>query len=182
MMEPSDEKTYGDKKKFTKKKGGNKYSTIDLETHLKLLAAKAEHNSKVGKAAEEFVFNSKIERLISMGREDLVDRVKHVSKEKDGLGYDIESVDIDLNGDLVEKFIEVKGSSLGGKRTFDFYLTERELNVGMEKREKYYLAFVEYVGFEKQRFFDVIIPFEGSSKGNLINKRPVLFKCSFEKN
>ncbi|MGE7920648.1 protein NO VEIN domain-containing protein [Viridibacillus sp. NPDC093762] len=94
----------------------------------------------------------------------------------------MESVDIDLNGDLVEKFIEVKGSSLSGKRTFDFFLTERELNVGMEKREKYYLAFVEYVGFEKQRFFDVIIPFEGSSKGNLINKRPVLFKCSFEKN
>ncbi|MEH6939972.1 DUF3578 domain-containing protein [Bacillus sp. JJ664] len=182
MMEPSDENTTDDKKKSVKKKGGNNYSTIDPETHLKLLAAKAEHNSKVGKAAEEFVFNSEIERLMSMGREDLVDKVKHVSKEKDGLGYDILSVDIDLYGDLVEKFIEVKGSSLGGKNTFDFFLTERELNVGMEKREKYYLAFVEYVGFEKQRFFDVINPFEDSPKGDLINKRPILFKCSFEKN
>ncbi|WP_447403069.1 MrcB family domain-containing protein (plasmid) [Lysinibacillus sp. fkY74-1] len=181
MMETSDETSTDDKKKTQKKKAVNKYSTIDPETHLKLLAAKAEHNSKIGKLAEEFVFNSEIERLKDMGREDLVDRVKHVSKEKDGLGYDIESIDINPSGDIVEKFIEVKGSSLGGRKSFDFFLTEREMNVGMEKGQKYYLEFVEYVGFEKQRIFDVITPFSEPTNDDILNKRPVLFKCSYKK-
>jgi hypothetical protein len=48
------------------KKGKTK-STIDPELHRKLLAAKAEHNNRVGKAAEEFVYNREIEKLKQAG-------------------------------------------------------------------------------------------------------------------
>jgi len=55
------------------------------------------------------------------------------------------------------------------------------MNVGMEKGQKYYLEFVEYVGFEKQRIFDVITPFSDPTNDDILNKRPVLFKCSYKK-
>ncbi|MGX7595596.1 MrcB family domain-containing protein [Planococcus plakortidis] len=177
----ADESSTRDKRQTGKKREVAKYSTINPETHLKLLADKAEHNRRVGKLAEEFIYASEIEKLIALDREDLLDKVKHVAKEKDGLGYDVESVNIESNGDITEKYIEVKGSSLGGRERFDFYLTERELSVAKEKAETYHLAFVEYVGFEKQRVFDVITPFSESSEDNVISKKPVLFKCSYQK-
>lgn len=170
-----------DKKQTGKKREVTKYSTINPETHLKLLADKAEHNRRVGKLAEEFIYDSEIEKLIALGREDLLEKVKHVAKEKDGLGYDVKSVNVKSNGDITEKYIEVKGSSLGGRERFDFYLTERELSVAKEKAETYHLAFVEYVGFEKQRVFDVITPYSKSSENNVINKIPILYKCSYSK-
>lgn len=51
-------------KKTTKKNKAD--SKIDPELHKKLLAAKAAHNEKVGKEAEEFVFQIKRQNLLDL--------------------------------------------------------------------------------------------------------------------
>ncbi|MGE7948162.1 MrcB family domain-containing protein [Lysinibacillus sp. NPDC093688] len=161
-------------------KKGKSNSTIDPETYKKLLAAKAEHNNKVGKEAEEFVYNLEIANLKKAGYDNYVHLVKHVSKEKDGLGYDIESIEVDSLGNVKKRYLEVKGSSLGGNNEFTFYLSERELAVAKELKGNYRLVFVEYVGYEKQRIFDEVIPFDEEDEKR-IEMKPIMYKCKFKK-
>lgn len=168
-----------DSSKKASKKGDSK-SKIDPDLHKKLLAAKAEHNNKVGKAAEEFVYNFKRQQLIESGYSEYVDLVKHVSLSKDGYGYDLESVEVDSKDVPQEVYLEVKGSSMGGKKDFTFYLSQRELEVAKQLKDKYKLVLVEYVGYAKQRIFAEFSPFPNGDDEYVIEMKPIMYKCKFE--
>lgn len=99
--------------------------------------------------------------------------------KKDGYGYDIEGLEITSDGRLEEEYLEVKGSSMGGKKNFTFYLSERELKVAIDKKEKYKLVLVEYVGYERQRIFAEFSPFPNGEDEKIIDMKPVMYKCKF---
>ncbi|WP_461611961.1 MrcB family domain-containing protein [Cytobacillus kochii] len=170
----------GRKNSSGKKKKGNTHSTIDPEHYEQLLEERRKHNKRVGRMAEEFVFQKEQEKLREIGRSDLLSEVEHVAKEKDGLGYDIRSIEVKEDGSFEEIFIEAKGSSLGGNQDFSFYLTEREDIIARDNIEKYRIALVEYVGYSKQNIYDIFKPYD--EKGNpQISMTPTVYKCSYRK-
>lgn len=76
-------------------------------------------------------------RLSSLGRNDLAESIKWISKENDGTGYDIISYDVDANNNITEKFIEVKTTE--GSDTNIFYISTNELNVMEKLKKQYYI-------------------------------------------
>lgn len=167
---------------------GQSRSTINAKRHREILEARAKHNQEIGQKAEEFVYNSEIQKLKDKSYHEYVHLVKHVAKEKDGHGYDIESIKFDGNGNIkfdeygntIPVYLEVKGSSMGGGDTFNFYLSERELTVAKEKRDAYSLVLVEYVGYEKMNMFERVTPFPSSGE-QAIEYRPIQYKCSLSR-
>lgn len=101
-------------------------------------AARIEQIRKVkGNRGEEIALEIEKQRLVEMGREDLLTKLIPVAKTKDGLGYDIVSTDIDSNGNEYDIFIEVKATS--GDKESPFFVTKRELEISRERKEYYYL-------------------------------------------
>lgn len=91
-------------------------------------------NRSLGLEGELFILKNEIEFLKSKGKDDLAERVQHVSVEiGDGLGYDILS--FDLSGK--EKRIEVKTTRSDISRPF--YLTRNELEFSSKNAEIYHL-------------------------------------------
>lgn len=92
-------------------------------------------NRLLGMAGEMAVLRFERLRLEEQGRFDLSRKIQHVSKELgDGLGYDIESFEVDGR----DRLIEVKTTR--GGRHMPFYVTRRELEVSTERAEAYVLA------------------------------------------
>lgn len=91
-------------------------------------------NKHLGLLGELFILKSEIDFLKSNGRNDLANKIIHVSVEKgDGLGYDILSYDLLGN----EKKIEVKTTRSDIFRPF--YLTKNEKEVSSKNPNNYYL-------------------------------------------
>ena len=85
-------------------------------------ALRESKNRKLGLLGEELVLNYEKESLISLGKEDLAEKIIHTSQvEGDGAGYDIKS----FNEDGSTKYIEVKTTR--GNINTDFYMSPREL-------------------------------------------------------
>lgn len=92
------------------------------------------NNRAVGRAGEELVIQFEKARLISSGRENLADRIEHVSVEKgDGAGYDIRSFDVS-GKDL---FIEVKATRF--RKEAPFFITSNEVSFSRSQSERYAL-------------------------------------------
>lgn len=164
----------------SKKKKNKKKNTIDTEKYQRLLADRMRHNKIVGEKAEEFLVQKEQERLVSLGRKDLANKIDHVAKRKDGYGYDVVSFEIDEDGIEKEIFIEVKGSSLGHKEDFPFNLTERENEVAKVEKERYYISLVDYVGYSKQRIYDIFKPYDQDDNAQM-EMKPAVFKCNYKK-
>ena len=77
---------------------------------------------KVGFAGEELVLNHEKEKLRKCGRIDLMEKVKWVSQEIDGLGYDI--ISFDENGNEIH--IEVKTTTSPVPR-LQFFISSNEV-------------------------------------------------------
>jgi hypothetical protein len=92
---------------------------------------------KVGDLGEELVVEMEKRRLVMLGRKDLAKRIKHASKEVgDGLGYDIESFNVE--GKNVEvMYIEVKTTTGGINKPFD--VSANEVEVSSKIGDKYYI-------------------------------------------
>ncbi|MEH7121526.1 DUF3883 domain-containing protein, partial [Neobacillus vireti] len=150
-------------------KKAKRRKTIDPEAHRKLLKQQQEQAELVGKMAEQYVFELEKKRLKYAGRPDLAEKVAWVAKEKDGLGFDVLSWDLDGN----ELFIEVKGSALAHE-VFRFFLTPRELEVRAEKGAQYQIVLVENALTENIRVVEII------SDDNF-EMKPALYKCSYKK-
>lgn len=88
---------------------------------------------ELGEAGEKLVFEEEKKKLEALGREDLVNRVEHISLLNDSAGYDILS--FDENGD--EIFIEVK-TTKNGIRT-DFFISPGEVKFSEKNSDKYIL-------------------------------------------
>lgn len=121
-----------------KKRKKNKYSEITKKTIKKTdYLKKAKTNAKNGLLGEELVMIYEKNRLSSLGRNDLAESIKWISKENDGTGYDIISYDVDANNNITEKFIEVKTTE--GSDTNIFYISTNELNVMEKLKKQYYI-------------------------------------------
>lgn len=110
---------------------------------------------KVGDLGEALVLDMEKRNLVKTGRNDLADRVIHVSKTiGDGVGYDIQSFDV--IGDLVyEKYIEVKATTGGKSKPFD--ISANEVEISAEKKESYsiYRLFGLGSGNRKVKYYEV---------------------------
>ncbi len=97
-------------------------------------AARDAANRELGRAGEEWVVNYEVTRLAEAGRPDLAKQVRWVADEVgDGLGYDVDSFDMD--GGV--RHIEVKTTN--GGRSTPFLLSPNELRVSRELGEAFFL-------------------------------------------
>ncbi|WP_211483197.1 DUF3883 domain-containing protein [Fodinibius roseus] len=103
-------------------------------------------NRKLGLLGEEFVISYEKQKLITLGKESLADKVEHISQTKgDSAGFDV----LSFNKDGNEQFIEVKTTQMG--KESPFYFTRNELGVSQQKNDKYNLYRV--FNFKKQPKF-----------------------------
>jgi hypothetical protein len=101
-------------------------------------AARCERNKKIkGNRGEEIAIEIERRRLSSLDREDLISKITHVAKYKDGLGYDLISTDVDENGYEQEIYIEVKVTA--GNVNMPFYVSQRELEISQQYQRLYYI-------------------------------------------
>jgi hypothetical protein len=97
-------------------------------------AARDAANRHLGREGEKFVFALEQSRLTAAGRHDLAEKVVWASnRHGDGLGYDIESFEIDGR----TLFIEVKTTR--GPINTAFYVSENERKVAAQRREEFAL-------------------------------------------
>ncbi|EMN7731558.1 DUF3883 domain-containing protein [Bacillus cereus] len=87
-----------------------------------------------GLLAERIVLEYEKENLLRNGKQDLANKVEHVSVEKgDGFGYDIISYTIDGK----PKYIEVKGTA--NKMNAPFFISFSEVCASKKYAEKFYI-------------------------------------------
>lgn len=93
-----------------------------------------QENRALGMRGEELACSFEKFRLLSVGRDDLAEKVQWVAKDLgDGLGYDILSKN--FNG--TDKFLEVKTTKLS--RYSPFFFSANELQFSKQNEENFYL-------------------------------------------
>ena len=133
-------------------------------------ALKELNNRKLGLVGEELVLKYEKETLISLGKEDLAERIIHTSKvEGDGAGYDIKS----FNEDGSVKYIEVKATR--GNINTDFYMSPRELRFAELNKDSFCLYRV--FDIQKRTNNGKFFVFNGDIN-NSFNKIPTGFRLS----
>lgn len=90
-------------------------------------------NAVTGIRGEQLVIDYERWRLMEAGKENLANRIKWISKDDDGAGYDILSKDIDGT----DRFIEVKTTKLS-KET-PIYFSKNEYEFSQKNKRSYYL-------------------------------------------
>ena len=92
-------------------------------------------NRKLGQKGEQFVIEFEKQRLLELGREDLIPDLEWTSKEGgDGLGYDIRSFEGKTDEEL---FIEVKTTNAGKYQPF--FITSNEVEFSEKNYNNYSL-------------------------------------------
>lgn len=121
--------------------------------------------SLIGKKGEEIVFLLEKEYLIEIGRGELADKIRHISKEEgDGLGYDILS--FFKNGE--EKYIEVKSTTIENSNSF--MITKNELDFLKENRKNAFIYKV-YVSDTEEPKLKVILAEDMLNDSEIIPNR-----------
>lgn len=110
----------------------------------------SEEKMKIGLEAEKLVFNEIKNKLIKRGFVELADKVKWVSREGDGIGYDILAYDI-IDGKEIELYIEVKATV--GELTDAFDISKNELNFAKENKDNYKIYRVGNMREENPKYF-----------------------------
>lgn len=113
---------------------------------------KAQANDDVGTLGEDFAVA--YERWRLREHPELVKKLRHVSKEDDTLGYDIESFELDGT----PRFVEVKGT-LGSMAT-RFFLSAAELACAEAKGEQYVLLRAAHLA-DDPKCCEIRFPFTG---------------------
>jgi len=90
-------------------------------------------NRRLGLNGERFIINYEKARLMEYGKDTLADKIEHVSREDDSLGFDIHSYE--TNGK--DRYIEVKTTNYA--RYTHFYVTPNELNASVRLDRQYHL-------------------------------------------
>ncbi len=112
----------------------SKYSEMSKKTIRKIdYAKKQKKNAENGLIGEKLVMAYEAEKLRSYGKEELIEKIKWISKEDDGTGYDILS--FDENGN--EIYIEVK--STADNENAVFFISTNEINTMEKLKEKYFV-------------------------------------------
>jgi hypothetical protein len=95
-------------------------------------------SQKVGDAGERAVVNYETDRLIKLGRPDLADRVHWRAAERDYVGWDVTSFDVDGR----EIYIEVKSSIGQVFSTLELTVNEWQAACDPLRRDRYYIYLV----------------------------------------
>lgn len=121
--------------------------------------SKADYNKinlskeKVGKDSEKLIYDLEKERLKKENREDLAKSVVWESEENgDGAGYDIRSYE-KRDGEYVEIYIEVKGTSKSVNEPFD--ISVNEIEASNKYNGQYYIYRVGEIYSDKPRFYRI---------------------------
>jgi hypothetical protein len=97
--------------------------------------------------AEQLVEESERSRLRALGRNDLAERVRRVSLDSDGYGYDIRSFESESSRiEEPDRFLEVKSYE---KEGFLFYISRNEMKKARMYGDKYHVIFVGNHSMEK---------------------------------
>ena len=105
----------------------------DINTWIK----REKNRIKNGNLAEGLVYVAEKLKFQEMGRDDLSDKVKWISRDSgDGYGYDILSYDFEKNGKEYEIHIEVKSTT---HLNDDFIMSSNELKYAREHKDTYRL-------------------------------------------
>ena len=114
-------------------------------------AARDAANRDVGKAGEIAALSYERDRLLSLGKSELAEKVRHSSVEDgDGLGYDI----LSFNEDGSELYVEVKSTS-NPSGSNDFFISPKELRFLRENELSYKIVRIYGVGSEDVSFFEI---------------------------
>ena len=112
----------------------SKFSEMSKKTIRKIdYVKKQKKNAENGLIGEKLVMSYEAEKLRSLGKEELIEKIKWISKEDDGTGYDILS--FDENGN--EIYIEVK--STADNENAVFFISTNEINAMEKLKEKYFV-------------------------------------------
>jgi hypothetical protein len=132
-------------------------------------AARDARNRQLGRAGEQRIFEFERQRLLTLGRSKLADKVRWIAQEDgDGAGYDILSFDAEGG----ERFIEVKTTS--GHQTTPFYLSENERRLSEERPDAFRL--VRLYGFGRDpRAFELSPPLAA-----YVLLQPANYRAAFE--
>lgn len=94
----------------------------DLDSVLASRVQQAKERERIGLCGEQFVFSQECQKLRSIGHPDLPERVRMVSVDDEGAGFDVLSFDV--NGE--ELHIEVKTTVRSQDQDIGFWLSENE--------------------------------------------------------
>lgn len=135
--------------------------------------SKAKTDAEIGELGEKLALEYEVERLTSLGREDLVPLIRRVSIKSDAFGYDIESYDF-VNGELVKIFIEVKTTV--NKLDVDFQVSRNEVETSNEKNDRYCLFRIYDVKNVNPKFYKVFGKLEDNFELN-----PITYMAHYKK-
>ena len=124
-------------------------------------------NRSLGRAGEEYVLEFEKKKLEKFQRPDLLEKVRWVSADDDGAGYDILSFEPDGR----ERLIEVKTTN-GAART-PFFISENECQRAAASAESWRLYRVHSFA-QKPRIFQIAPPLN-----KMLHLRPDTWRASF---
>lgn len=135
-----------------------------------------EYNKKMdnGYVAEGLAYQHEIDKLVSMGRKDLAEKVRWVSRDDgDGYGYDIQSFDI-INGEDKIIYIEVKSTS--DSISSDFEMSANEIKFAEEHIDEFKI----YRVYKNKNVANFYIIESGNDLKNDFEIEPTKFKVSIK--
>lgn len=98
---------------------------------------KAAKDVEIGLEGEQLVLEHEKNKLIHLGRSDLIEEVKWVAETDDTCGYDIISYNIDNNGEEKQIYIEVKTTQ--GPADNRFIISRNEIETMEKNKDKYWI-------------------------------------------
>ena len=125
-----------------------RYSEISKKTIRKTdYMKKQKKNADNGLIGERLVMAYEEEKLKRIVREDLIEKIKWVSKENDGTGYDI--ISFDESGS--EIYIEIKSTESSDNTAF--FISANEVDVMDKFKNKYFIYRVYDLKTKNPKFF-----------------------------
>lgn len=133
-------------------------------------SAKDIRNGLIG---EELVISYEIEKLGKLGLYDYIGKIKWTSMESDAYGYDIDSFDVDENGNVIPIKIEVK--TTGSKVDTEFFISKNEVETSKKYKKNYCIYRVYDVNSQFPKFYKAY----GEVEDNFILD-PITFKARYK--
>lgn len=133
-------------------------------------SAKDIRNGLIG---EELVISYEIEKLGKLGLFDYIGKIRWTSMESDTYGYDIDSFDVDENGNVIPIKIEVK--TTGSKVDTEFFISKNEVETSKKYKKNYCIYRVYDVNSQFPKFYKAY----GEVEDNFILD-PITFKARYK--
>jgi len=122
----------------------------------------------IGNKGEQYIIEYEKERLTQANKEELADKIKHISLVNDAAGYDI----LSFNEDGSERYIEVKTTK--GPIGTDFFISPGEIKFSKVNKEYYIYRVFEFLS---EKMTGKIYIKKGDVETNF-NLKPLQFKAS----